>query len=217
MIKFHPSDDILEQYAAAELPVSVAVAVAIHVEMCACCQDKVNAKQAKQAESIFESESAIEAGTIDFDDMLSAITVDDTLDVVTAQPKQNVLLDENSITLPSALSNLDVSHWQRVGKLARSRVALDDGALRSSMLQIDAGGQVPHHTHNGFEITLLLDGSFSDEMGTYNKGDFIWLNGEHNHQPETIEGCLCYTVVSDALHFNHGVSRLLNPIGKLIY
>jgi len=43
------------------------------------------------------------------------------------------------------------------------------------------------------------------------------LDGRHNHTPKTIEGCLCFTVVSSALHFNKGISKLLNPIGNLIY
>nr|WP_225310853.1 hypothetical protein [Vibrio fortis] len=33
-------------------------------------------------------------------------------------------------------------------------------------------------------------------MGEYHKGDFIWLDGEHTHQPFTKEGCVCLTVSS---------------------
>jgi len=84
-------------------------------------------------------------------------------------------------------------------------------------LHIDADGEVPTHTHKGFEITLLLDGSFEDDMGTYHPGDFIELNGEHNHQPKTKEGCLCYTVADDALQFTEGFHKLFNPIGSLLY
>jgi putative transcriptional regulator len=104
-----------------------------------------------------------------------------------------------------------------VGKLARSRVAIDDGPLRSSLLHIGAGGEIPEHTHTGFEVTLLLDGEFSDEEGSYVPGDFIWQDGSHQHTPLTKDGCLCFTVVSSALHFNKGLSKLLNPIGNLIY
>ncbi|PKG56926.1 anti-sigma factor, partial [Shewanella sp. GutDb-MelDb] len=30
-------------------------------------------------------------------------------------------------------------------------------------------------------------------------------------------GCLCYTVVDAPLRFTKGISKLLNPIGELIY
>ncbi|MGO3300382.1 MAG: ChrR family anti-sigma-E factor, partial [Pseudoalteromonas sp.] len=42
-------------------------------------------------------------------------------------------------------------------------------------------------------------------------------DGTHQHSPQTKNGCLCFTVVSSALHFNKGLSKLLNPIGNLIY
>jgi putative transcriptional regulator len=76
---------------------------------------------------------------------------------------------------------------------------------------------VPEHTHKGFELTLLLDGEFEDEMGKYVKGDFICLDSAHKHSPQTTQGCLCLTVVNDALQFTKGMSKLLNPFGNLIY
>ena len=104
-----------------------------------------------------------------------------------------------------------------LGKISRARLDFEDDAHHTSLLHIDKDGQVPCHTHKGFEITLLLEGSFEDEMGVYNKGDFIWLDGNHTHQPATKEGCVCLTVSSDALYFTKGVSQLFNPLGKYIY
>lgn len=121
------------------------------------------------------------------------------------------------IALPNAIKSLALKEWQGLGKISRARINLDDETRRTSLLHIDKGGSVPHHTHKGFEITLLLQGSFEDEMGTYHAGDFIWLSGEHTHNPVTQEGCVCLTVSSDALHFTQGVSQLFNPLGKLIY
>ena len=36
---------------------------------------------------------------------------------------------------------------------------------------MDPGTSVPLHSHNGKEYILVLDGSFCDEYGEYNKGD----------------------------------------------
>lgn len=232
MIKHHPSDEILNAYVQAELPVSVSVAVAIHTELCSTCAQKVDdftamaasknltngEQQATVANDILaEQDEVLDSFEFDFDEMLDAITCDTSQAAIGVVEEQTITVAGKSIPMPRAMSKLDTSDWLKLGKLNRSRIALDDGALRTSMLYIENGGVVPHHTHNGFEITLLLDGSFSDDMGEYHKGDFIWLDGSHKHQPETQDGCLCYTVVSDSLKFSQGLSRLLNPIGKLIY
>ena len=48
MIKHHPTDEILSQFVSADLPASLSVAVAIHVDMCPCCKSKVAAIEAKK-------------------------------------------------------------------------------------------------------------------------------------------------------------------------
>ncbi len=146
---------------------------------------------------------------------------------ITNQPVENATTLPKTITeievsgqriaLPNAIKSLTLKEWQGLGKISRARINLNDETRRTSLLHIDKGGSVPHHTHKGFEITLLLQGSFEDEMGTYQAGDFIWLSDEHTHNPVTQEGCVCLTVSSDALHFTQGVSQLFNPLGKLIY
>jgi len=74
------------------------------------------------------------------------------------------------------------------------------------------------HEHKGYEVTLLLAGSFSDEYGSYNRGEFLfYLAGDAKHSPKTENGCLCYAVQDAPLHFTQGMSKVLNPLGKLIY
>jgi putative transcriptional regulator len=104
-----------------------------------------------------------------------------------------------------------------IGKLARARIQLNENEIHTSLLQIQPGGGVPEHTHKGFELTLLLEGSFHDEQGEYVKGDFIMLDASHQHHPISEEGCLCYTVANDALRFTQGINKLLNPIAAFIY
>jgi putative transcriptional regulator len=216
MIKHHPSDELLTQFAEGRLPASINVAVSIHVEMCSCCQEKLVAINEHVAQEAF-AVSDVTVDDVEMDSIFEQITADETLEKMTYAKAKSVNVAGKDIVMPRVLNQLEFDDWKGIGKLARSRVGLDDGDIRSSLLHIDAGGEIPHHTHTGDEVTVLLDGSFEDELGTYNKGDFIWLSGEHHHQPVTEKGCLCYAVVTDALHFNQGISRLLNPIGKLIY
>jgi putative transcriptional regulator len=226
MIKHHPSDSLLSQYCSASLSASLSLAVSIHVDMCPVCQAAVAKIEAANAQHVFNDQlSDSRASHADdghfsdeFDSNLFAqITADSSIDEAYEVAPVTIEVDHKDYQLPRALTRISHSKFTQVGKIARSRIALDDGALRSSLLHIGAGGEIPEHTHTGFEVTLLLDGEFSDEQGSYVPGDFIWQDGQHLHTPATKEGCLCFTVVSSALHFNKGFSKLLNPIGNLIY
>jgi len=226
MIKHHPSETLLTQYCSASLSASLSLAVSIHVDMCPVCQAKVAKIEASNAEQVFsdsiEQSQPLEMTSDDISDeqessLFDFITADNSIDEVYEVEPVAIKVNNHDYQLPRALTRISHGKFTQVGKLARSRVALEDGPLRSSLLHIDAGGEIPEHTHTGFEITLLLDGEFSDEEGSYVPGDFIFQDGSHQHTPLTKDGCLCFTVVSSALHFNKGFSKLLNPIGNLIY
>jgi putative transcriptional regulator len=220
MIKHHPNKELLVNFVAGDVPAGIAAAIAIHNQMCPKCQKIVAEITELQAEEALES-VALEEGndelTFDFDSMIDSITEFSDIELPPSSKEINIEVKGQKYTLPKALTNLPMGSWNGVGSLARARFALDEGEIHSSLLQIEAGGSVPAHTHKGFEITVLLDGSFEDEMGRYTKGDFLMLDSNHNHTPFTENGCLCYTVSNAPLHFTQGFNKLLNPIGSLIY
>ncbi|MEZ8500402.1 ChrR family anti-sigma-E factor [Vibrio splendidus] len=236
MIKHHPNAAILKDFVDGTLADSVSLIVSSHVELCEHCQQQVSMLTAQAADSVFESDtSAFESDTSGLqlsDSEMDAFLSDDgefnfdAIDQITADSSQaiemtpevqQVTVADTTFTIPRALNSVARKDWMNLGKISRARLDFDDEAHHTSLLHIDKDGQVPCHTHKGFEITLLLEGSFEDEMGVYNKGDFIWLDGDHTHQPATKEGCVCLTVSSDALYFTKGVSQLFNPLGKYIY
>ncbi|OCH70295.1 ChrR family anti-sigma-E factor [Vibrio splendidus] len=236
MIKHHPNAAILKDFVDGTLADSVSLIVSSHVELCEHCQQQVSMLTAQAADSVFESDtSAFENDTSglqlsdcemdallsddeEFDfDAIDQITADSSQAIEVTPEVQQVTVADTTFTIPRALNSVARKDWMNLGKISRARLDFDDEAHHTSLLHIDKDGQVPCHTHKGFEITLLLEGSFEDEMGVYNKGDFIWLDGDHTHQPATKEGCVCLTVSSDALYFTKGVSQLFNPLGKYIY
>ncbi|MEZ8603251.1 ChrR family anti-sigma-E factor [Vibrio splendidus] len=236
MIKHHPNSAILKDFVGGTLADSVSLIVSSHVELCEHCQQQVSMLTAQAADSVFESDtSAFESdtsglqlsdsemdaflsddGEFDFN-AIAQITADSSQAIEVTPEVQQVTVADTTFTIPRALNSVARKDWMNLGKISRARLDFDDEAHHTSLLHIDKDGQVPCHTHKGFEITLLLEGSFEDEMGVYNKGDFIWLDGDHTHQPATKEGCVCLTVSSDALYFTKGVSQLFNPLGKYIY
>ncbi|ESP94418.1 MULTISPECIES: ChrR family anti-sigma-E factor [Pseudoalteromonas] len=225
MIKYHPSKQLMQKHVAGELPVGLSVAIAAHIELCDACKLELDALEAKQAESAFESNASNCSDIADtsaeenlaFEAMINDITQLEMSSAMVPREPQMFDYQDKSVQLPRAIAALKLGSFINAGKVSRARFELDEGPLRSSLLHIRPGGEIPEHTHTGFELTLLLDGSFEDESGSYVPGDFIMLDGRHNHTPKTEEGCLCFTLVDSALHFNKGLSKLLNPIGNLIY
>jgi putative transcriptional regulator len=226
MIKHHPNDAILKNFVDGTLADSVSLIVSSHIELCEHCQAKVQQLTANAADSVFDDQQTATSNEmdsfltddIDFDfDVIDQITADLSQSIEVKSEAEQVTVADTTFTIPRALSSISRKDWMNLGKISRARLDFEDDAHHTSLLHIDKDGQVPCHTHKGFEITLLLEGSFEDEMGVYNKGDFIWLDGNHTHQPATKEGCVCLTVSSDALYFTKGVSQLFNPLGKYIY
>lgn len=215
MIKHHPSEQLLAQYCAGELPFSLSIALSAHIEMCAHCQAREKQLEAAQAEQTWNE---IETEAMDFSDMLQDIlaTPSEQMQVL-PKPVASIDLAGQQFTLPHAFRSFKRFTWSAFGAINRARVISDEKNVRASLLHISKGGEIPTHQHKGYELTLLLDGCFSDEHGTYSKGDFILLDGDVKHSPKTEEGCLCYTVQDAPLHFTRGMSKVLNPLGKLIY
>lgn len=238
MINHHPSHELLNQFVNGQLPASVSAAIAIHADLCPVCQEQINHLTHHVADAVFNDKQShptefeeqflhqfqVDGNNepeaeeeIDFESLIASITLNDDVDIPVEITNKTIDVKGIEYQLPRALNSISLGNWAGVGKINRSRLQLDEGGLHSSLLQIQAGGSVPSHTHKGMELTLLLDGSFQDEMGSYVKGDFIWLTNEHKHNPVSQEGCLCLTVSDDSLVFTEGLAKLLNPIGGFIY
>ena len=221
MIKHHPSLSLLSNFSQGQLSASLSIAVSAHLELCKQCQQQVMQQEEVAMRqlcdsNIIEDDIDFESDSV-FDLMLANITEDDSELIPNHSEARHIEIKGQQYVLPRALQSVRLSNWLKFGKLARAKVDLNEGEVHANLLHIEAGGAIPPHTHKGFELTLLLAGNFSDTRGNYVAGDFIWLNGTHTHSPETQLGCLCYTVANDALHFTQGISKALNPIGKLIY
>jgi len=225
MITHHPSYELLSSFVEGTLPASLSAAIAVHIDLCEVCAKNIKHITDKAASNVFLHEekiySDIKRCTSDtpnqFESMIASITHDETVYKAIIKDPLEIEIKGSTYQLPTALRSMSMSGWHKMGKLSRSRLNLNEGTIHSSLLHIDKGGSIPSHTHKGFELTLLLEGSFEDEMGTYEKGDFIWLTDKNTHRPFTQTGCLCYTVCDDALQFTQGLSKLLNPIGSFIY
>ena len=88
------------------------------------------------------------------------------------------------------INNID---WKTVYKgFKEFKISLNDNDS-VKLIKMDPGTSVPLHSHNGKEYILVLDGSFCDEYGEYNKGD-MQINDQqikHNPTASQSDGCVC--------------------------
>ncbi len=225
MIKHHPNHALLSAYVAGDLSASICIAISAHAEMCPECKQKIDKLEAQSANIVFDNTSShifeddMAFSQHDFDDcaMIDFITQDSDIDVYEPSKQQQVTVKNTQYDLPRVLNNLSFDKFNQLGKLSRAKINLEDGDDHINLLHIDKDGQVPSHTHQGFEITLLLSGDFHDEMGSYSPGDFILLDNKHTHNPTTTQGCLCLTVANSGPQFTQGLSKLFNPITNYFY
>jgi putative transcriptional regulator len=216
LIKYHPTQALLVSHSAAQLPLSLSIAVSAHLEMCPQCGSLVR-QITEQQSALFDAQDVSEK--INFSNMLENI-FEHKPELPTKPQKtavNSIFVAGTQYQLPRAFTHFADLKWSSFGVISRARVVKDADNVRASLLHIDKNGTIPCHTHKGYELTLLLAGAFADEYGAYNKGDFIWLDNTVEHTPYTQEGCLCYAVQDAPLRFVAGISKALNPLGQLIY
>ena len=84
----------------------------------------------------------------------------------------------------------------------------------AKLIKMNPGTKVPLHSHNGKEYILLLEGSYSDEYGTYCKGDLQINDSQIKHNPiaNLEEGCICLIITEKELVFFGTFAPILNII-----
>lgn len=101
----------------------------------------------------------------------------------------------------------------------RYQILIDTGdrTTQTRLLRIPAGKPVPEHTHQGRELTLVLSGSFRDEVDHFGRGDIEEADGTLLHQPKADEDqdCICLAVTEAPLRFSSWIVRLVQPILKI--
>jgi putative transcriptional regulator len=213
MTKHHPSKDFLMEHAAGSLPVAQAACVSAHLSYCERCRqvnkqlETVGGVMLERLEPVSVSESVLDAVLGRLQDPAPLAYTKQT------EPKD----------MPSLLERLingDFSQltWKRVTRsLSISYLSTGDSNFEFALYKISAGGRIPEHTHGGSEMTLVLDGGFSDGSDTYHPGDFVFRSAEDIHAPVALDGedCICLAVLDAPLRFTRWRHRWLNPFLQL--
>jgi putative transcriptional regulator len=90
----------------------------------------------------------------------------------------------------------------------------EEEGFQATLYWIRAGRAMPHHTHGGSEITLVLDGGFSDGLGHYLRGDVAAADETVDHRPvaDTDGPCICFAVTTAPLKMTGSLGQLFSDI-----
>lgn len=211
MAKFHPDLDLITDYSAGSLPLAQSACVSVHVSNCVQCQ-RLARQLTDLAAAMFEELEPISVGEALLDTALARLD------------EEPVLAPEKGASSISAmllrLVNADFSDlsWKKIGSALRiSYLHTGDVDHEFALYHIKAGGKIPEHTHRGSEMTLVLEGGFSDANGSYHEGDFIFRRPGDVHSPTALqsEDCICLSVLDAPLKFTTWKFRWMNPFLKL--
>lgn len=207
-ITHHISDDLLDAYVTGNLPQAFAVVVAAHLSLCDACRARAGAAE-----------------------MLGGALLDRVAPAAMSSGAKDRLLaalDNTPPPAPVARSGIfpapvmqalggQPPKWRMLGGGIRQQIlsADSDGALR--LLYIPPGRAVPEHSHGGLELTLVLQGSFSDSEGRFGVGDVETAGDETDHQPVAGAGCpcICLAATDAPLRFRAMLPRLLQPLFRI--
>ena len=211
---FHPSQELLSSFAQGELSSGMSIALSAHIELCEACRGKTSEMESNAIMSWLQTPE--EAAAPDFSDMVASIVNQPQSGEERNRDEyavQEMHMLNHSVVLPRVLAKAASEGlvWKKLaGGINQALVKLDD-ETQCEFIYMTPGSQVPVHKHQGSEVTLVLDGSFSDELGHYRASDFVVRTKDHIHRPASDEGCLCFAVLDSPLTFTKGLARLMNP------
>lgn len=215
MATYHPSIDLLTEYAAGILPLAQAACLSAHLNYCTQCRQQTAQLQDLGAELFSALPPQPVAETL-LDNVLGRLDE--------APPLTYQRVPESGVgRLPALLQRLmrgDFSElsWKKLTSSLRiSYLRTGDPGFEFALYYIKAGGRIPHHTHRGSEMTLILQGGFSDADGSYHVGDFLYRDANDVHAPTALqsEDCICLAVLDAPLRFTNWKYRWMNPFLRL--
>jgi len=204
-IKHHLTTPLLMGYAAGTLPEAFNLVVATHISLCDECRaalaefDAIGGETMLDASPVAMSDSAF-AGT------LAKIAAGDT-PIVT--PERN-----GPFPAPLAAYMTPKAKWRKIGG-GVSQMLLHTGDRASvRLLKIPAGTAVPDHGHKGTELTLVLQGAFTDAQDRFATGDVEVANEDLHHTPVAEDGidCICLSATDAPLEFSGLLPRIAGRI-----
>ncbi|QCI68823.1 ChrR family anti-sigma-E factor [Phreatobacter stygius] len=200
-----PVDTLLAEYAAGSLSRPLHVLVAAHLTLQPRSRAYVEALDILKGD---ELAATAPVPVADRDAKLAAIFAEPPVAVAPAAPADDLM--PGPLRAFVGRSGDDIPWKTRLPGI-RQHVIGTYRRHRAQLIMVKPGGALPAHTHEGQEVTLVLQGQFHDASGVYRRGDICMADETVNHRPvaDAAEGCICF-IVSD------GPFRLTGRFGRIV-
>lgn len=212
-IKHHLTDNLLMSYAAGTLPEAFDLMVATHLSLCDHCRARTESFDAVGGHIL---EDQVEASPMAADALAATMAL-----IAQGAQTPKAALGRCSV-LPAPLRDYvggDVSsiRWKPIGMGVKQAILPTTREATARLLFIPAGAAVPDHGHKGIELTMVLQGAFSDEVDHFARGDVEIADEDLEHTPvaDMSEDCICLAVTDAPLRFNSLIPRLVQPFLRI--
>lgn len=233
--KHHPDIEWLLDYHAGNMNNAEALCIEAHLDHCPECRamlrslDVIAGEVFNSADKLIEttSSSSSEQPEQSSEKQLSLPPIESIYESINKAADRTFDNKSTSADMPSyipqSLRNtikIDIKsdEWLRVGSsVSVFRLPYPDPQREVSLIKLAKGGGVKSHDHRAREVTVVLDGSFSDADGVYSEGDFLVREPGEEHAPiaSTNKPCVCLSVLSAPIKFTGPLTRLINPFIKI--
>lgn len=212
-IKHHLTDDLLMAYAAGNLPEAFDLMVATHLSLCDHCRARAESFDAVGGCVLQEQDASASMS----DGSLAATMALIAQGAPKAKPAR-----PSCAVLPAPLQDyvggdVNAIKWKPVGMGVKQAILPTTSEATARLLFIPAGAAVPDHSHNGVELTMVLQGAFSDEIDRFDRGDVEIADQSIHHTPtaDISEDCICLAVTDAPLKFSKLMPRLFQPFLRI--
>lgn len=207
--KHHIPENLLAAYAVGSIAAPFAMAIACHISICDECRAMLQTHQS-----------------------LGGVLLNDLPETPMSLAAQSAMMAMLDLPVPQAVPvarqgiypaplgqylSPKGPKWRSLGAGVKQAIlsAGPEGSLR--LLHIPAGQAVPEHGHGGLEMTLVLQGGFSDVAGSFGVGDMEVTDEDIDHIPTAWPGqaCICLAATNAPLRFHGLIPRLLQPLFRI--
>ncbi|WP_298679623.1 ChrR family anti-sigma-E factor [uncultured Lentibacter sp.] len=208
-ITHHIPDQLLLDYASGRMTEAFALVVAAHVSLCDDCRARLSAHEMTGGAVLEAHDSAPLSDRLRHS-VLSQL--DDAVDDAPVYQRSSIF----PAPVMEALKGRPPK-WKPLGRGVRQSILKHGKSGSVRLLYIPPGLDMPDHSHGGLELTLVLQGAFSDEGGRFGVGDVEVADHEVEHKPVAAKGeaCICLAATDAALKFNAFIPKLFQPIFRI--
>ena len=222
-ITHHLSDTTLGEYANGLLNEALEVVVVSHLTLCPSCRSRSEladrmggyfietsdyAKPALSAQQLLARAHSDSSSVDSFGEISSDHSNPDSPPPVIMPGIPQPLARR----LPA---NLDQISWKRLSKgiqhVDLSAAVNNKGAFK--LLKLEPGTEVLEHSHGEHELTLVLRGSYTDDIGRFSVGDVADLGPKDSHKPviDSEEPCIALIATNSPIRYKKLVGKLMQP------